>query len=279
MPVRIVTDSSGDLPLGLAAEMGITVVPATVRFGEEPFLDGVEIDHDTFYRRLREESVFPATSQPSPGQFAETYARLAREADGIISIHLSAKLSGTFNSACQAVHAGGAACPVEVVDSRSTSLGMGLIALEAAGLARRGASLEEVLAAVHGWIARSRLCAALDTLDYLAKGGRIGRAKHLLGTLVRVRPVLAIKDGEVQPVKQLRTRTQAVDFLVRYAEEHQPLHALGVVYSTGLEDAEALADRLAGLHPRDAIRFGRVGPGLGSHTGPGMLGVALLQGA
>lgn len=276
MPVRIVIDSSGDLPLGLAAEMGVTVVPATVRFGEESFLDGVEIDHDTFYRRLREESVFPATSQPSPGQFAEIYARLAQEADGIVSIHLSAKLSGTFNSACQAARTGSTACPVEVMDSRSTSLGMGLIALEAAGLARRGASLEEILTAVHGWIARSRLCAALDTLDYLAKGGRIGRAKHLLGTLVRVRPVLAIKDGEVQPVKQLRTRTQAVDFLVRYAEEHRPLHALGVVYSTSLEDAEALADRLAGLHPRDAIRFGRVGPGLGSHTGPGTLGIALL---
>jgi fatty acid kinase fatty acid binding subunit len=277
MPVRIVTDSSGDLPLPLAAELGITVVPAIVRFGEESFLDGVEIDHDTFYRRLREERLFPTTSQPSPGQFAEVYDRLAPGAEGIVSIHLSARLSGTFNSAVQGARSCGAACPVEVVDSRSTSLGMGLVVLEAARLARSGASLQAVLAAVRGWIPCSRLCAALDTLEFLAKGGRIGRAKHLLGTLVRIRPVLAIQDGEVQPVRSLRTRGQVAVFLGDYARRHRPVHALGVVYSTGLAEAEALADQLADLHPRESIAFGRVGPGLGSHTGPGMLGLALLQ--
>jgi DegV family protein with EDD domain len=277
MPVWIVTDSSGDLPLTLAAELGITVVPAIVRFGEESFLDGVEIDHDTFYRRLREERLFPTTSQPSPGQFAEVYDRLAPGAEGIVSIHLSSRLSGTFNSAVQGARSCGSACPVEVVDSLSTSLGMGLIVLEAARLARSGASLEAVLAAVRGWIPRSRLCAALDTLEFLAKGGRIGRAKHLLGTLVRIRPVLAIQDGEVQPVRPLRTRGQVAVFLDDYVRQHRPVHALGVVYSTGLTEAEALADQLADLHPRESIIFGRVGPGLGSHTGPGMLGVALLQ--
>src|SRR3954447_3724280 len=147
MSVRIVTDSSGDLPLSLAAELGITVVPAVVCFGEASFLDGVEIDHDTFYRRLQEEKAFPTTSQPSPGQFAEAYTRLAPEAEGIISLHLSARLSGTFNSAAQGARACAAACPIEVVDSRSTSLGLGLIALEAARLARSGASFEDVLAA------------------------------------------------------------------------------------------------------------------------------------
>jgi hypothetical protein len=278
MSVRIVTDSSGDLPLSLAAELGITVVPAIVRFGETPFLDGVEIDHDTFYRRLQEEQVFPTTSQPSPGQFAEAYDRLAPEAEGIVSIHLSSRLSGTFNSAVQGARACSAACPVEVVDSRSTSLGLGLIALEAARLARSGASFDDVLAAARGWAPRSRLAAGLDTLDFLAKGGRIGRARHLLGTLVRVRLVLALQDGEVQPVRQLRTRAQVTAYLDDFARRHGPLHALGIVYSTGLAAAEALADRLADLHPREAMVFGRVGPGLGSHTGPGMLGVALLTG-
>jgi DegV family protein with EDD domain len=277
-PIAIVTDSSADLPPALAAELGVTVVPAIVRFGEEESLDGVEIDHDTFYRRLQEERLFPTTSQPSPGQFAEAYERLAQgSAEGIVSIHLSARLSGTFNSALQGARSCRAACPVEVVDSRSTSLGMGLIVLEAARLARAGASLGEVLAAVRGWIPRSRLCAALDTLEFLAKGGRIGRAKHLLGTLVRIRPVLAIQEGEVQPVRSLRTRNQAAAFLDDFARRHRPVQALGVVYSTGLAEAEALADRLAGLHPRDSIVLGRVGPGLGSHTGPGLLGVALLQ--
>jgi len=277
MPVRIVTDSSGDLPFALAAELGITIVPAVVCFGEEAFLDGVEIDHDTFYRRLQEERLFPTTSQPAPGQFAEAYDRLAPGADGIVSIHLSARLSGTFNSAVQGARLCKAACPVEVVDCRSTSLGMGLIVLQAARLARAGASLAAVLAAVKGMIPRSRLCAALDTLEFLAKGGRIGRAKHLLGTLVRIRPVLAIVDGQVQPVRSLRTRAQIAPFLDDYARQHLPVDALGIIYSTGLTEAEALADQLAALHPRDSIVLGRVGPGLGSHLGPGTLGVALLQ--
>lgn len=277
--IRIVTDSSSDLPLSLAAELGITVVPAIVRFGEEAFLDGVEIDHDTFYRRLQQEKVFPTTSQPSPGQFAQAYERLAPGADGIVSIHLSSRLSGTFNSAVQGARASGASCPVEVVDSRSTSLGLGLVALEAARLARAGASLEAVVAAVRGWIPGSRFCAALDTLDFLAKGGRIGRARHLLGTLARVRPVLALVGGEVQPVRQLRTRTQVDAFLAAFARDHRPVQALGVVYSTGRSEAEALADRLSDLCSRESIVLGRVGPGLGSHTGPGLLGVALIQGA
>jgi len=247
-------------------------------FGEESFLDGVEIDHDTFYRRLQHEKVFPTTSQPSPGQFAEAYGRLAPEADGIVSIQLSSRLSGTFNSAVQGARASGASCPVEVVDSRSTSLGLGLIALEAARLARAGASLEEILAAVRGWVPRSRFCAALGTLDFLAKGGRIGRARHLLGTLARVRPVLALREGEVQPVRQLRTRAQVDAFLEAFARDHRPVQALGVVYSTGRSEAEALAGRLSDLCPRESIVLGRVGPGLGSHTGPGMLGIALIAG-
>src|SRR5690349_111408 len=167
--VRIVTDSSSDVPHDLAAELGITIVPAIVRFGEESFLDGVDIDHDTFYRRLQEPGVFPTTSQPSPGQFAEAYERLAPGTDGIVSIQLSSRLSGTYNSAVQGAKAAGVSCPVEVVDSRSTSLGLGLIAIAAARLARSGASMDAVLAAVREWIPRSHLFAALDTLDFVAR--------------------------------------------------------------------------------------------------------------
>ena len=275
--IQIVTDSSSDIPRGLAAELGITIVPAIVRFGEESFLDGVDIDHDTFYRRLQEEKIFPTTSQPSPGQFIEAYQRLAPGADGIISIQLSARLSGTYNSAVQGAQAAGVSCPIEVVDSCTTSLGLGLMAIEAARLARSGASMESVLAAVREWVSRSHFFAALDTLDYLAKGGRIGRAKYFVGTLIRVRPVLAIVDGEVQPVRQLRTRAQVEPFLDEQARRHHPVRALGVVYSTGRSEAEAVADRLADLCPRQSIVVGRIGPGLGSHTGPGVLGIALIE--
>lgn len=277
MTVRIVTDSSSDLPSSLAAELGITIVPAIVRFGEESFLDGVDIDHDTFYRRLQEERIFPTTSQASPGQFAETYGRLAPGADGIVSIHLSSLLSGMCNSAVQGAKASAVSCPVEVVDSRTTSLGLGLIVLEAARLARTGASLETVLTAVHGWVSRARLYIALGTLDFLAKGGRIGRAKHLLGTLVRIRPVLTIVDGVVQPVRQFRTRAQFQAFLEEEARRHRPVQSLGIFHSTDRGEAEAMADRLTDLCPRESIVLGRVGPGLGAHTGPGLLGFALLK--
>ncbi len=280
MTVRIVTDSSSDLPFALAAELGITIVPATVRFGEESFLDGVEIDHDTFYRRLQEERIFPTTSQASPGQFAQTYEQLAPGADGIVSIHLSSLLSGMFNSAVQGAKASAAtvSCPVEVVDSRTTSLGLGLLAVEAARLARTGAALDEILAAVRSWIPRSHFYAALSTLEFLAKGGRIGRAKHLLGTLIRIRPVLSIIDGVVQPLRQFRTQAQIVAFLDEEARRHRPIQALGITYSTDRSEAEAMAARLADLHPRESIVLGRAGPGLGSHTGPGLLGLAVIQG-
>lgn len=274
--VRIVTDSSSDVPHDLAAQLGITIVPAVVRFGEESFLDGFDIDHDTFYRRLQEESVFPSTSQPSPGQFAEAYERLAPDTDGIVSIQLSSRLSGTYNSAVQGAKVAGVSCPIEVVDSQSTSLGLGLIAIGAARLARSGAPMDVVLANVREWIPRSRLYGALDTLDFLVRGGRIGRAKYFLGTLIRVRPVLAVVEGEVQPVRQLRTRVQVERFLEEQARLHQPLRALGVVYTTDRGAAETMADRLADLCPRESIVLGRVGPGLGSHTGPGLLGIAVI---
>ncbi len=274
--VRIVTDSSSDVPHDLAAQLGITIVPAVVRFGEESFLDGVDIDHDTFYRRLQEESVFPSTSQPSPGQFAEAYEELAPDTDGIVSIQLSSRLSGTYNSAVQGARVAGVSCPIEVVDSGSTSLGLGLIAIGAARLAHSGAPMDVVLANVRKWIPRSHLYGALDTLDFLVRGGRIGRAKYFLGTLIRVRPVLAVVDGEVQPVRQLRTRVQVERFLDDQARLHQPVRALGVVYSTDRAAAETMADRLADLCPRESIVLGRVGPGLGSHTGPGLLGIAVI---
>lgn len=280
MTVRIVTDSSGDLPLALAAEMGITVVPAIVRFGEEPFLDGVEIDHDTFYRRLQEERVFPTTSQPSPGQFAEAYDRLAPEADAIVSLHLSSRLSGTFNSAVQGAKASGAACPVEVVDSRSTSLGLGLIALEAARLARSGASLEAVLAATRGWIPGSRLTAALDTLEFLAKGGRIGKARALLGGLLGIKPILGMVDGEVAPVDRVRggraAHPRILEILHKRVDRQRP-----VIAGIGHANAPVWADRLRAL-VRDQFQVAEliqteVGPVVGANVGPGVVGVCLFQ--
>jgi DegV family protein with EDD domain len=275
MAVRVVTDSSADLPRALADEMGIVVVPLIVTFGAESFLDGVTLDPAAFYRRLGAGGVFPATAQPTPAQFAEAYARVGAGAGGIVSIHASSTFSGTFNSARQA--AAGAPTRTEVVDSRTTSSAMGLAVLEAARAARAGASLDEVLDRARAEVAASRICFSVETLEFLARGGRIGRAKQLVGTVLRIRPVLTIRDGVVSPLAQTRTRAQALETLVRFVAEQGPAKALSVGYSTDRAAAEALAARLAAGRERPEILLTQLGPAIGTHVGPGCLSVALLK--
>lgn len=276
MPVRIVTDSSADIPRSLSESLGISVVPLTVNFGAERFRDGVDLGHEEFYQRLETSTVFPTTSQPAPSQFAEAYSGL--ESADIVSIHVPEELSGTINSARQAARDSAGGRRIEVIDSRSTSMGMGLVVLQAARLAKTGATLDEIIDATRLEIARSAVWFTVDTLEFLARGGRIGRAKHLLGTVLRIKPLLTVRNGAVEPVAQLRTRAQVAEALVRCAEDRQPLSALSVAYSTGAEAAGALADRLAdrGIFPRDQILLTRLGPAIGTHVGPGCLSVALI---
>ena len=276
MPVRIVTDSSADIPRSLSESLGISVVPLTVNFGAERFRDGVDLGHEEFYQRLETSTVFPTTSQPAPSQFAEAYSGL--ESADIVSIHVPEELSGTINSARQAARDSAGGRRIEVIDSRSTSMGMGLVVLQAARLAKTGATLDEIIDATRLEIARSAVWFTVDTLEFLARGGRIGRAKHLLGTVLRIKPLLTVRNGAVEPVAQLRTRAQVTEALVRCAEDRQPLSALSVAYSTGAEAAGALADRLAdrGIFPRDQILLTRLGPAIGTHVGPGCLSVALI---
>jgi DegV family protein with EDD domain len=280
MPVRIVTDSSTDLPRSLIDTLGITVVPIIVNFGAERLRDGVDIDHDTFYRRLDSSDVFPSTSLATPPQFAAAYDGIAAGSE-IVSIHVPEELSGTINSARQAARTAQDTRRIEVVDGRTTSMALGHIVVRAARLAATGASLETVVDEAKRQIGRAAVWFTVDTLEYLARGGRIGRAKHLLGTMLRIKPLLTVRHGAVEPVAQLRTRAQAADALLRLAGERGPLAALSVAYSTDKAAADALADRLAasGLCPREDILIARLGPAIGTHVGPGCLSVALLQAA
>lgn len=275
MAVRVVTDSSADLPKPLVEELGITVVPAIVAFGDESFRDGIDIDHETFYQRLMAGDAAPITSQPSPAQFAEAYAQIGSHADGIVSIHVSAALSGTCNSATQAARP--VPCPIEILDSRTTSSGMGLVVIEAARVAQSGASFGQVLDTAQADIARSQMCFTLDTLEFLAKGGRIGKARRLLGTLLRIKPVLTVRNGVVEPLAQCRTQAQAIGALRRFVDQHRPCKALSVGYSTDRHAAAALADGLGHVFPKEATLLTRIGPAIGSHVGPGCLSVALLE--
>jgi DegV family protein with EDD domain len=277
MPVKIVTDSGADLPEQLAKELGITVVPIYVRFGEEVYRDRVTISEDEFYERLTHDPVYPSTTQPGPQDFLEAYQKLSAEADGIVSIHISGKLSGTYNSALMARDMLEGGCPVEVVDSETLSMSVGLIVIAAAEMAKAGESIDKIVEAAKQAIPETYLFFLLDTLEYLKRGGRIGKAKALMGSILNVKPMLTVKDGELVPVGQARNRAKGMDKLFDFAKNAGNIQDLAVVYNTTPDEAQALVERLGSVFDKEKIRMSRVGPGLGVHGGPGAMLIALRK--
>jgi len=271
MPVKIVTDSGADLPEELAEELGISVVPVYVRFGEEVYRDRVTISEDEFYERLTHDPVHPNTTQPGPQDFLEVYQKLSSDADGIVSIHISGKLSGTYNSALMARDMLEGGCPVEVVDSETLSMSVGLIAIAAAEMAKAGESMDKIVEWVKQAIPKTYLFFLLDTLEYLRRGGRIGKAKALLGSVLNVKPMLTVKDGVLVPAGQVRTRAKGMDKLFEFVKEATDIQDLAVVYNTTPDEAQNLAERIGSVFDSEKIRMARVGPGLGVHGGPGAM--------
>ena len=279
MAIKIVTDSTSDLPLDLAERLGITVVPLNVHFGlDEVFKDGIDITADQFYERLITGEQLPTTSQPSPGDFIEAYNRVGKDADGIVSVHVSGKLSGTYNSAVQAKDQADVPCPIEVVDTLQASMGIGMIAMAAARAASQGADLEEVADVARRAIAQSQCFALLDTLEYVQRGGRIGKAQALLGSILKIKPMIIIRDGEVHELAKARTTSKAIARLEEFARGFAPLDSICVLHSTTPKVAEEIAENLRELLTADKVPFvARFGPVLGTHTGPGAVGVGLLR--
>ena len=275
MKVKIVTDSTADLPPRLVEELGITVVPAYVKFGRETYRDRVDISEDEFYQRLLSDPVHPSTEPPTPQDFADVYQKLCQEADGIISIHVSGKLSATYNSALRGKELIETECPIEVVDSQSVTMGLGLIVTAANTLAESGMSLPQVAEEVKQIIPSIHLIGLLDTLKYLVLGGRIGKAKALLGSVLSVKPMLTMKDGELEPAGQVRNRANGIDELFDFVKNAKDIQDLAIVYSTTPDEAQALAERMDSIFTKERIRLARLGPALGVHTGPGILFVVL----
>jgi len=270
--VRVVTDSTADIPDALMREWGIAMVPLLVNFGAESYRDRVDITHQQFMERLAASKALPTTSQPSPGQFEEEYRRLAGEgAEGIVSLHISERLSGTVGAARLAAEAVADAVQVEVVDSRSVSLGLGFMALEAARGAREGADLATAVAAAQRMIPNTHIIFFADTLEYLQKGGRIGRAAAIAGSILALKPLMRIDEGVVVPHERTRTRSKAIDGLVKFVNDFPRVKRLGVLKS-GDADLEPLLDRLAPRFPRDTILVTEVSPVIAVHLGPGALG-------
>lgn len=278
--VRIVTDSTSDLPPAVAQELGISVVPLSVVFGDEVLKENVEITPDLFYDKLIRSRDLPTTSAPSVGDFLEVYREALKETDEIVSIHLASKLSATYSNACQAAAVlADEGARIDVVDSECISLGMQFMAMAASKAAREGATVEEIRKIVDGMIPRMHIYVLLDTLEYVRRGGRIGRARAFLGTIMRVKPILQIRDGEVHPEERVRTRAHALDRMFQLATSFPVVEEIGVAYSTNAEEADGMRRRIEeALGGGVKVRMSRLGPVIGVHGGPGVLGIGILEG-
>ncbi len=275
-PVKVVTDSTADLPAELVRDLDITVVPLQVIFGETSLRDGVDIDSEEFFRRLSEESELPRTSQPSLGEFQQAYERLAEHTDHILSVHLSSRFSGTVQTARQAAQALAARCQFEVIDSGTVSMALGFAVIAAARAAREGGDLERCAEAARDVLGRQHLAVALDTLEYLRRGGRIGRAQAFLGGLLRLKPILTVRDGEAYPLTRVRTHRKALEEVLRVCLELGPVEEAAVMHANSPDDARFLADELARRCPAVPVYIGRIGPVIGVHGGPGLIGLAVV---
>ena len=277
MAVKVVTDSSSDIPADLAQELGITIIPIYVIFGEKVYRDRVDIDVDEFYRRLVHGPVQPTTSVPSPQDFADAYNRLAAETDEIISIHVTSKLSGIYNSALSGIQLMDKKCRIEVVDSMSMSMGLGLSVLAAAREAKAGGNLEQVTALTRRTILQVHSLIMADTLKYAARGGRLSKTYGLLGTALRVRALLGMRDGDVFLAGLARTRAKALDRMYEFARGFPKVKEIALGYTTEYDDAANLAQRLKTTFPEAPVYVARVGPAVGVYGGPGGMGMGVRQ--
>jgi DegV family protein with EDD domain len=272
--VAIVTDSTADLAADLARSQSITVVPLNLHFEGKSLLDGVDITPAEFYRALPSAATHPTTSQPSPGRFAETYSELLKEHTDVVSIHISEKLSGTYESARQGADLTDPK-RVHVIDSQVVSMSLGLVALAASKLAARGedaASIEKTVLAMRELV---QTYFSVATLEFLRRGGRIGRASALLGSVLQVKPVLCIRDGLVTPLDRVRTFDRALSRVVELARAVDRGH--GICAIVGHADAEADAERVGReLEPiAETLMIQPLGPVVGAHAGPGVVGVGV----
>ena len=274
--VAIVTDSVADLPPQVAEEFGITVVPLVVRFGTDLYRDGVDLSPDQFYERLRTSKVLPATSVPPPTAFTDAYDKLTEKTNEILVISLTSKLSATYQVALQTAGLMKKRCRVEVLDSQWAIMAQGFITIAAAKAAQAGASLDEVLDVARHTMRRVGMCAAFDTLEYLERGGRIGKAQAFLGSLLKVNPIISLKDGEVYPSGRERSRAKAIDRLYNFVTSFSNVEGLAVEYATDLDEANRLVQRFRSKYPQVPTYLTRTSPVIGTHTGPGLIVVSVL---
>ena len=280
MTIAVVTDSTSDLPADLATTYGIRVVPLNVRFGVDEYLDGVTMQAAEFYRRLESSEELPTTSQPAVPSFVDVYRELLADHDSIVSVHLSSKLSATHTAAVQAKEElGDDMSRVEVVDTLQASMALGWVAVGVAQAISSGANVEEAVALAHSLSSRAKFLGLVETLEYLHKGGRIGNAQKLVGSLLRIKPILELSDGVAHPLDRARSKSKGIARIKQLVEEAAPLSHLCIMYTTEQELAEGIAGSLSHTVTDEAPIVARQGPVVGTYLGPGALGACYVKAA
>jgi DegV family protein with EDD domain len=276
--IAVVTDSSAYIPDGVQAGLDIVVIPLWMIWDDENLLDGIDIQPDEFYRRLRNSDTLPTTAQPTVKEFMDLFEKLSGRADSIVAVLASSQISGTVASA-EAARAKLPDLPIRVVDSLSSSMGLGLITLAAARAAADGRSLDDVVRAAEGMRDKAQLLFVVDTLEYLHKGGRISGGKRLLGTALQIKPLLQFKDGLIQPLAQARTKRKAIDQLLDIVEERlggSKMVEAAIVDVENPQDGEAVKTMVVGRFAPSTVYRAGVSPVVGTHVGPGALGIAFF---
>ncbi len=276
--VRIVTDSCSDITPKMAEQFGLTVIPLNVHFGEKVYRDNIDLNTEGFYQKLTKSKIFPTTSIPSPAVFTDILNKLAKETKEILVITLSQKFSPVYGVVSRSKEVLKSKCNIEVIDSQVGIGGQLILAVSAALMARAEATLEEIATWVTNAIPRTHVLMTFDTLEYLRKGGRIGKAQAFLGDLLKVNPILGIKNGEAYPITRVRSRARAVDFLVNFVKNFKKLDALVIEDGITTNELGKLAQRLQGLVPDEHFYRSKVSPVVGTHVGPHVLSVSVLEG-
>ena len=272
--VQIVTDSSCDLPEEVIAELNIKIVPLKIRFGETEFVDRFELSTDQFWDKCQSMDELPSTAAPAPGAFVEQFEEAASQgASGVVAIVLSGELSATIEAAQQAALMVKDKIEVKVVDSRTVTMGLGSIVVGAATAAQSGATIEEISANAIDCVERTQVHAALDTLENLRKGGRIGAAGSLLGSMLSIKPLIEVRNGVVEPAGKQRTRSKALNSIVAVVKEHADQIEQLCVLHAACEDVDAFVEQIKAVVNVDVL-VGQVGPVVGAHAGLGTIGVA-----
>jgi DegV family protein with EDD domain len=276
MTVKIVTDSTSDLTPEITGELGITVVPLHICIGNETYMDGIDLTTQDFYRRLSENKILPTTSAPSPQSFINAFDKLAEETDEILVVTISSKLSATYEAAMEAKKQWKSKVRLEIIDSYSAIMGLGLITIASAKAAAAGYNLDKIIEITRANMKRVDFRMVFDTLEYLRRGGRIGTAQVFLGSMLKINPVITLKNGSTEAVTKFRSRAKAMDYLVKFAASFTNIQEIAIEDATTPDDVRTLASQVNSIFPGKQLHRMKVSPVIGTHVGPHVLGIGVL---